>query len=217
MAADASGAYDAACTGQVVMIVDVIDMSTTLEAAIQAGASLVLGASPTFCRAPVPVNPEAIGRYAARTASDLETDIVLITEPRVGSEAERIKRATAVLRGMQEEGKEPGAICPNLGAETIKLVDFRNKIVVAVSDCGGTAFDAAFNMGASVVTGTVARTFGRTGWENAESAIRRALQVAAKENRGLCIVAASSKALEDVLAAQYLAQRAIAEGFSYNL
>ncbi|HHV34500.1 MAG TPA: hypothetical protein GXX59_02840, partial [Syntrophomonadaceae bacterium] len=30
---DASGAYHAACSGQVVVIVDVIDMSTTLEVA----------------------------------------------------------------------------------------------------------------------------------------------------------------------------------------
>lgn len=40
---DASGAYQAACSGQVVVIVDVIDMSTTLEAALQEGAALVLG------------------------------------------------------------------------------------------------------------------------------------------------------------------------------
>jgi len=215
VAADASGAYHAACAGQVVLIIDVIDMGTTLEAALQAGAPLVLGASPAFCKAPVPVNPEAIGRHAARVSNDLQTDIVLIAEPRVGSEAERIERAAGVLRGLQQEGKEPAGIYPNLGAETIKLVDFKNKIVVAVSDCGGAAFDAAFNAGAPVVTGTTARTFGRTGWENADSGIQRALQLSVKEERGLCIVAASSKALEDVLAAQYFAQRAIAEGFNY--
>lgn len=214
VAADASGAYHAACAGQVVLIIDVIDMGTTLEAALQAGASLVLGASPAFCNAPVPVNPEAIGRYAARVSNDLQTDIVLIAEPRVGSDVERIERAAGVLRGMQQGGKEPVGIYPNLGAETIKLVDFKNKIVVAVSDCGGTAFDAAFNAGAPVVTGTTARTFGRTGWENADSGIRRALQLSIKEERGLCIVAASSKALEDVLAAHYFAQRAIADGFN---
>ncbi|WP_198142388.1 hypothetical protein [Syntrophaceticus schinkii] len=47
---DASGAYHAACSGQVVVIVDVIDMSTTLEVAIQEGAALVLGASLLIAR-----------------------------------------------------------------------------------------------------------------------------------------------------------------------
>lgn len=215
--ADASGAYDAALSGLVVMVVDVIDMSTTLEAVIQAGASLALGASPSSLRAPVPVNPEAIGRYAARRAKELDTEIVLIAEPRVASDAERYERAAAVLRGVRSEGMEPVAVCPNLGAETVKLVDFSEKVVVAVTDCGGTAFDAAFNAGASVLTGTVARTIGRTGWENAEAAVARALEVAEKEGRGLCIVAASSKAPEDVLASQYLAQLALAKGFTHLL
>ncbi|MGB9791181.1 MAG: hypothetical protein ACPLTR_01210 [Thermacetogeniaceae bacterium] len=213
MATDASGAYEAALSGLVVMIVDVIDMSTTVEAVLQAGASVALGASPSFLRAPVPVDPEAVGKYAARKAKELKTEVVVIAEPRVASEAERFERAAAVLRGMRSEGIEPVAVCPNLGAETVKLVDFGGKVVVAVTDCGGTAFDAAFNAGASVLTGTVARTVGKTGWENAESAVARALEVAEKEGRGLCIVAASSKSPEDVLAAQYLVQLALAKGF----
>lgn len=214
MAADASGAYDAARSGLVVMVVDVIDMSTTLEAVLQAGASLTLGASPSSLSAPVPVNPEAIGKYAARKAKELKTEVVLIAEPRIASEAERFERAAAVLRGVRSEGMEPVAVYPNLGAETVKLADFRGRVVIAVTDCGGTAFDAAFNAGASVLTGTVARTIGRTGWENAEAAVARALEVAEKQGRGLCIVAASSKAAEDVLAAQYLVQLALAKGFT---
>jgi hypothetical protein len=114
-----------------------------------------------------------------------------------------------VLAGLQQGGIEIERIYPNLGAETAKLVDFRERIVVAVTDCGGTAFDAAFNAGAQVVTGTLARTFGHSGWDNAETAVHRALTIAEREQRGLCIVASSGKALEDVLATQYLAQRAL--------
>jgi hypothetical protein len=47
---DASGAREAARAGLMVMIVDVIDMSTTLESALDAGAAAVLGASPDFTR-----------------------------------------------------------------------------------------------------------------------------------------------------------------------
>lgn len=217
LAADASGAYQAACAGQVVLVVDVIDMGTTLEAALQSGARLVLGASPTPCRAPVPVNPRAVGRHAAREARREGIGIVLIAEPRVGRDEERLAHAAGVLEGLKEEGVEPEGIHPNLGAETVKLVSFKNRIVVAVSPCGGTAFDAAFNAGAPVVTGTVARTFGHTGWENAEAAVERALTLAEREGRGLCVVASSSKSLEDVLAAQYFYQRILARGFQVRV
>lgn len=210
IAADASGAYQAARTGQVVLIVDVIDMGTTLEAVLQAGARLVLGASSIPCKTPVPVNPRAIGKYAAQVAQKYRTGVILIAEPRVGKDEERLAHASGVLEGLSEMDVQHKGVYPNLGAETIKLVDFRDQIVVAVSACGGAAFDTAFNLGVPVVTGTVARTFGRTGWENAESAVERAVRLAAQEQRGLCIVAASSKSLEDILAAQYLAQRALA-------
>ncbi|MDH7576247.1 MAG: hypothetical protein QHH75_00215 [Bacillota bacterium] len=213
LAADASGAYQAALAGQAVLVVDVIDMGTTLEAALRSGAHLVLGASPTPCKAPVPVNPRAVGRYAAREARKHKSRIVLIAEPRVGQEEERMVQVAGVLEGLKEEGVEPRGIYPNLGAETVKLVDFGGCIVVAVSACGGTAFDAAFNAGAPVVTGTVARTLGRTGWENAESAVERALRLVEEEKCGLCVVASSSKSLEDVLAAQYFYQRILAGGF----
>jgi len=214
LAADVSGAYKAARAGQVVLIVDVIDMGTTLEGALQSGARLVLGASPASCKAPVPVNPRAVGIYAAREAQKHKTGIVLIAEPRVGKNEERRARAAGVLEGILEAGAEAGGIYPNLGAETVKLADFRDQIVVAVSACGGAAYDAAFNAGAPVVTGTVARTFGHTGWENAEAAIERALRFAEQEERGLCIIASSSKSLEDVLAAQYFFQRILARGFT---
>jgi hypothetical protein len=67
---DASGAQQAAKEGYLVMIVDVIDMSTTLESALEAGAAVVLGGSPDFTRAPVEVDPEGVGRHAARLARE---------------------------------------------------------------------------------------------------------------------------------------------------
>lgn len=213
VASDASGAYQAACAGQVVLVIDVIDMGTTLEAALQAGALLVLGASPASSKAPVPVNPVAIGRYAAGKAEELQAGVVVAAEPRTGDDQARSARVAGVLRGLREGGLEAEGIYPNQGAEFIKLVDCRKKIVIAVTDCGGVAFDTAFNAGAPVISGTVARTCGYTGWENAESAVKRAVQLAAQEQRGLCIVASSSKALEDILAAQYCYMRALALGF----
>jgi hypothetical protein len=210
---DASGAYHAACSGQVVVIVDVIDMSTTLEVAIQEGAALVLGASPVNCKAPVPVNPAAIGKYAAVMADELKTEVVVIAEPRIGRAAERQERAKGFLEGLHAAGVKEAGIYPNQGAETARLVDFKDKIVVVVTDCGGAAFDTAFNAGAPVLTGTVARTPGRTGWENAARAIERAAALAEEEGRGIALVAASGKALEDVLATYYLSERLLLRRF----
>ena len=60
LTADASGAQKAARQGMLVMIVDVIDMSTSLESAIDAGALAVFGASPDYTRAPVETSPEYV-------------------------------------------------------------------------------------------------------------------------------------------------------------
>jgi len=204
---DASGAYQAACCGHVVVIVDVIDMSTTLEAALQSGAALVLGASPLPCRAPVPVNPAKIGSYAAMIAQRLKAEVVVIAEPRIDKPAERLERAAGFLEGLHAAGIEEEGVYPNQGAETAGLVDFKDKVVAAVTDCGGAAFDAAFNAGAPVTTATVARTPGRTGWENAAAALERAAGIAREEGRGISLVAASGKALDDVLAVRYLSEQ----------
>lgn len=59
----------------------------------------------------------------------------------------------------------------------------------------------------------VARTYGHTGWGNAEAAIERALQLALGKKRDLCLLAASSKATEDVLAVRYLAGRLHEQGY----
>ena len=67
---DASGARQAVRENLLAMIVDVIDMSTTLESALDAGAYAVLGCSPDYSRAPVPLDPHKIGQEAARLARE---------------------------------------------------------------------------------------------------------------------------------------------------
>lgn len=205
VANDASGAVQAAQEGLAVMIVDIIDMSTTLEGALDRGACAVLGASPDMTRAPVFVDPARIGRYAAELSHRFDSSIVLIAEPRVGKEEERLKRCTKFLKGVEEAQGRIAAVVPNLGAETAKLVDFKGKVVVAITDAGGVAFDAAFQVTDRVITGTVARTLDKKGKAPAEAAVVRALQ-AMRDKKGIAVVAASANSLEDVLAAEFLAK-----------
>ncbi|ADI01237.1 hypothetical protein [Syntrophothermus lipocalidus] len=201
---DASGAQQAAREGLVVMIVDVIDMSTTLESALDAGAALVLGASPDNVRVPVSVSPDLIGQEAARKATEVGTGIVIVAEPRVGSEQERLSRCQKLLAGIYAAGGKVEAVVPNMGAETPKLVSMENRVVVAVTDTGGVAFDAAFQEQATVITGTVARTLTQKGIQPALTAVRRARKHLA-DHRGIAIVAASRNSQEDILAAQFIA------------
>lgn len=201
---DASGAQQAARQGLLVMIVDVIDMSTTLESALEAGALAVLGASPDETRAPVKVDPQRIGRYAAQLARSGDTGIILVSEPRVGSDEERLSRCQKVVKGITAEGGRIEAVLPNLGAETPRILDMSGKVVVAVTDTGGVAFDAAFTESPQVITGTVARTYRHRGLEPALRAVQRARQEWG-EAAGLAVVAASRNSMEDVLAAQFIA------------
>ena len=133
---DASGAQQAAREGLLVMVVDIIDMSTTLESALDAGAYRVLGASPDFTRAPVAVDPEDIGRKAADWAREAGTGIVVVSEPRVGSDQERLARCQKLLRGIESQGGCLEAVVPNLGAETPRITAMEDRIVVAVTDTG---------------------------------------------------------------------------------
>lgn len=213
--ANASGAVEGAKMGHVVMVVDVIDMSTTLEAALDAGAFRTFGASPDHSRAPVELDPEEIGYRAGRIAADAGKTIVLITEPRVGTDAQRRNNASRALAGMARAGIEPESIVPNIGAETAKIVEFADKIVLAVTDTGGTAFDAAVKAGApAVITGTIARTIHKRGFAPARAAAKRAVEAARELNTGITVVAATANSLEDVLAAEYIARLIIEEGFS---
>jgi hypothetical protein len=201
---DASGAVSAALKGNIVVIVDVINMSTTLEAAWEAGALGVFGASPDKTLAPVFVNPMLVGYYAGCYAKSNKTEIILITEPRVGTDEERIQHASLAIKGIKKAGVGAVTVLPNLGAETVKLCDFANKVVIAVTDSGGVAYDAAFNAGGIVLTATVARTLGKKGLEPVHMGVKRALTIARLKNTGISFVAASSNSLEDILAASFM-------------
>lgn len=215
MTVNASGAAEAAKAGQVVIIVDVIDMSTTLEAALDAGAAFVLGASPNACRAPVSLSPENIGRQAGELAISVGTKVVIVSEPRIGNEEERLTKSGRAINGIMETGAIIEAVLPNAGAEITKMADFQGKIVVAVSDTGGVAYDAAVTAGApAVMTGTIARTMSKRGTEPAKAAAARAIKAAKQAGTGIAVVAASANSLEDVLAAEYIMKEIIAQGFT---
>lgn len=212
---NASGAVAGAKMGHVVMVVDVIDMSTTAEAALDAGAVAVLGASPDVCRAPVELNPQEMGRQAGKLALAHNTDVVLISEPRVGTDEERRAKAAKVIAGIEEVGAQVGAVLPNIGAETPKLAELTGRVAIIVSDTGGVAYDAAITAGApGVITGTVARTIRKRGPQSAQVAAQRAVELAGRLQGGITVVAASANSLEDILAAEYIAREILTLGFS---
>lgn len=201
---NASGAAFAALRGDIVVIVDVINMSTTLEAAWEAGAIGVFGASPDKTLAPVFVDPWFMGYSAACFAKSNNTEIILVSEPRVGTQKEREGRASRTIAGVKSAGFENIIVLPNLGAETTKMADFSRKVVIAVTDSGGVAYDAAYNAGGIVTTATVARSLTKKGLEPVQSGVNRALSLAHLKNSDISIVAASSNSLEDVLAANFI-------------
>lgn len=212
---NASGAAAAARQGNIVMIVDVIDMSTTAEAVIEAGAISVLGASPDNLSVPVTVNPEKIGYFGGKKALKFDTSVIIAAEPRlIDKEDERLSDIQQVIKGIERAGAEIEEIVPNIGREVTDLTDFNNKIVIIVSPSGGTSYDAAYNYGApDIITGTVARTNTRKGSLTAEEAANRAIESARKLKRGITVVAASSNSLEDVQGAQYICQLIMNKGF----
>ncbi|MEA1960223.1 MAG: hypothetical protein U9N81_02850 [Bacillota bacterium] len=202
---DASGARDAARDGYLVMIVDVIDMSTSLESALDAGAFAVLGASPDETRAPVVVDPMKMGEYAADLVRETGRGLILIAEPRVGTDEERLNRCQKVIQGIKKGNGVIEAVLPNIGAETPKLTNMKGKIVLAVSDTGGVAYDAAFQENQRVMIGTVARTYKQRGMEPAMTAVNRALAMLQETDTGIAVIAASRNSMEDVLAAEFIA------------
>lgn len=212
---NASGAVRAAEAKNVVVIVDVIDMSTTLEAAIDAGAFRVFGAAPDESRAPVKLDPASIGLQAGRAAVNEGTGVIIVAEPRVGTEDERRGRCSKVIQGVEQAGAVVEAVLPNTGAETAKLGNFRGKVVIAVSDTGGVAYDAAVTAGSpAVLTGTIARTMRKRGREPARAAAQRAVEAARRLGAGIAVVAASANSLEDILAAEYIMREILALGFT---
>ena len=211
-----SGAAEAARQGNVVMIVDVIDMSTTAETALEKGALKVYGGSPANNQAPVKLNPEKIGYMAGEMAQQKNTKIIIAAEPRIieKNKNKRRKNIEPVLRGINKTKAKIDKIITNIGKETSELVDFKNKIVIIVSAAGGTAFDAAFNNGSpKVITGTVARTSQMLGNQPAEVAARRAIAEAKKYKSGISIIASSSNSYEDIAAANCICQKILDQGF----
>jgi len=209
MTADASGAYYAGLAGDVVLIVDVIDMSTTLECAIEAGCSAVYGAAPDFATPPVPVNPEVLGYKVGTESFRKGIPILLVSEPRWGTESDLKNNAKRVTCGIKKAGGTIEGFIPNLGLSTVKECNFKNKLVIAVTNAGGTAFDAAFNSGGLVLTGTIARTTKHKGNLPAMIAAKRAVSMAKETKKNISIIASSANSLEDVLAAEYIMQKAL--------
>jgi hypothetical protein len=211
---NASGAAAAARQGNIVMIVDVIDMSTTAEAALEAGAIDVFGASPDQRLVPVTVNPEKIGYYAGKKALKHDTGVIIAAEPRYIKNNEQMEGIEQVIKGIKRAGAGLIAVIPNIGREVVQEIDFQGRLLVIVSPAGGSAFDAAYNYGApEVITGTVARTNKMKGEQPVQVAVMRAIEKARKFKQGITVVAASSNSLEDVQAAQYIAQEILNQGF----
>ncbi len=209
-----SGAAEAGRRGDVVMVVDIIDMSTTAESFIDAGAIGIYGASPDDLQVPIKLSPESIGKMAGSLAMEHGSEVIIISEPRVGDDEERRRRASSAIRGVQACGAEVCAILPNLGWETVKMIEARHKVVLLITASGGAAFDAAIHGGAAgVVTATVARSIGKKGDEPALAAVSRAIEMAERMEANISVVASSSNAMEDLLAAEFIGKMIIAHGF----
>ncbi|HEX6207464.1 MAG TPA: hypothetical protein VF058_03810 [Actinomycetota bacterium] len=210
---NASGAAEAGARGRVVCVVDVLDSSTSAEAALSAGAAAGLGAAPADADPPVTVRPDAVGMRAVALAGQHDASVLVVAEPRVGSQEERQQRAAAVLNGIQGAAID-WELVPNQGAELPALASCEGRIVVVVSTTGGTAFDAAIAAGAPAACfATTARVGGMPGRDVAEAGVSRAVALCEEHAAGLTIVAASANSLDDVLAAQELARRVIERGF----
>jgi hypothetical protein len=213
VAFDATGAAEAGSRGRVVAVVDVVDAATSAEAALASGAVAVLGAAPTDVDVPVEVRPEGVAAHAVALAKLHETDVVVVAEPRVASQEERVQRAAPVIRAL--EAADVGFdVVPNQGAGLPGLVKLAGRVVIVVSAAGGVAFDAALTAGAPAVCfATTARIVGMTGWEVTRLGAQRAVELAKGNGSGLALVAASSNATDDVLAAFEIARAVIGEGF----
>ncbi|OCL26993.1 hypothetical protein U472_05770 [Orenia metallireducens] len=211
---NASGAAQAARKGDVIVIVDIIDMSTTAEAALDAGAIEIFGASSDKVSVPVTVNPEKIGYFAGKKAVKYNTELIIVTEPRMGTEAERLNNIQQAMVGVKRSGAKVAKIIPNIGSQVADLANFKDKVVLIITDSGGAAFDAAYTHGApQVTTGTIVRTGIKKGIKPAKDSAKRAIALAEKYNTGITLVAASSNSYEDILAAEHIAKLIIEEGF----
>jgi hypothetical protein len=213
VAFDATGAAEAGARGRVVAVVDVVDAATSAEAALATGAVGVLGAAPAGVLVPVEVRPEVVAGQATALAKLHQTDVVVVVEPRVGSDEERVQRAGPVINTLEAAGVGFEMV-PNQGAGLPGLVKLAGRVVIVVSAAGGVAFDAALTAGApGVCFATTARIEGMTGWDVTRLGARRAIELASMNGGGLSVVAASSNATDDFLAAFEIARTVIDEGF----
>lgn len=210
---NASGAAEAGGRGRVVCVVDVVDASTTAEAALAGGAIAVLGAAPADADPPVPVRPDAVGMQAVALASERGADVLVAAEPRVGSHEERIARVRPVLQAVGGAGLE-WEVVANQGAELGGLAKVEGRVVVVVSTTGGAAYDAALAAGAPAACfATTARVEGLPGREVASMGAQRAVALAREHDAPLSVVAASANSLDDILAATEIARDVIAGGY----
>lgn len=213
VAFDATGAAEAGARGRVVAVVDVVDAATSAEAALAAGAVDVLGAAPADADVPEEVQLWMAASQAAALAKLHETDVVVVAEPRVAPHEERVRRAAPVISTLETAGVG-FEVVPNQGAGLPGLVNLARRVVIVVSAAGGVAFDAALTAGApGVCFATTARIAGLTGWEVARAGAQRAIAMAKVNGCGLTLVAASSNATDDFLAAFEIARAVIEEGF----
>lgn len=211
---NASGAAEAGKRGDVVVIVDVIDMSTTAESFIDVGISEIFGASSDGAKVPVRVDPELIGYRAGSLAVQKGTNVILVSEPRTGDDEARISSASLAIRGVLSSGAKICAVLPNIGWETPKMIDVKGEVLLCTTASGGSSFDAAYINGASaVITGTVARSIGKKGDEPARASALRAIELATRLGANITVVAASSNSIEDILAAEFIGKIIVSEGF----
>lgn len=215
--ANATGASEAAARGRTVMIVDVIDMSTTAEAVLESGALAIYGAAPAHTNVPVAINPRAIAEHVAREAKQNSCKVCIFAEPRLGNDSERKARAAEFCAVLMENSCEIVGIFQNMGAEAGKILQVKGNIAVILSDTGGVAFDAAWQIckgDKKVLTGTVARTMQKRGFAPLQEAARRAIDASlADGSTGIALVAASANSLEDILAVQAIYCRIVEEGY----
>jgi hypothetical protein len=205
LTADASGSAMAGKMGLVVVVVDVIDFSTSMEAAIDAGAAAIYGTGTDSALPPVEINPYRVGNLAGLKARELGTGVVLVAEPRVGEEMKRKAAISRVMGGIEASGAEIAAVLPNMGAETPLLTDMKGRVIVGATNAGGAAYDAAVTAGSPrVLTGTVARTLAKDGFCSARDAADRAASACRRLGKGVAIVAASGNSPEDLMAAEMI-------------